>query len=82
MWNCERMCYTAKNSQTQWKDLGIVLKRVQDDHYEKTEDTHEGWLQGRRTGCMRYTLGWVLNVKPSTHLTTSPTSCLVTEKEK
>lgn len=71
---------TAKNSQTQWKDLGIVLKRVQDDYYEKTEDTHEGWLQGRRTGCMRYTLGWVLNVKPSTHLTDSPASCLVTER--
>lgn len=73
---------TAKNPQTQWKDLGMVLKRVQNDHYEKTEDTHEGWLQGRRTGCMRYTLGWVLNVRPSTHLTTSPTSCLVTEEEK
>lgn len=58
----------AKNLSAEWKDLGTILSRVQNDHYEKTEDTHEGWLQSRRTGCMRYTLGWTLITTPSTHL--------------
>lgn len=70
----------AKSPETQWRDLGTILKRVQNDHYEKTKETHEGWLQGRRTGCMRYTLGWVLNTQPSTHLDTSPDTCYVIEE--
>lgn len=67
----------AKNPETQWKDLGMILRRMQDDCYEKTEETHEGWLQGRRTGCLRYTLGWILTVQPSTHLNDSLNSCFL-----
>lgn len=69
----------AKNPGTQWKDLGMILRRVQDDRYEKTEETHEGWLQGRRTGCLRYTLGWILTTQPSTHLSESPSSCFLVQ---
>lgn len=58
----------AHNDSTEWKDLGRVLAQVERDRYEKTEETHEGWLQGRRTGCMRYTLGWVLTTHPATHM--------------
>lgn len=59
----------AHNNSTEWKDLGHILEKVQQDRYEKTEETHEGWLRGHRTGCMRYTLGWVLTTIPSTHMT-------------
>lgn len=58
----------ARNENTDWRELGHVLTQVERDRYEKTEETHEGWLQGRRTGCMRYTLGWVLTTQPATHL--------------
>lgn len=58
----------ARNNVTDWKILEYVLTQVERDRYKKTEDTHEGWLQGRRTGCMRYTLGWVVTAKPATHL--------------
>lgn len=61
----------AHNDTTDWKDLGRVLSRVENDRYEKTEETHEGWLQGRRTGCMRYTLGWPLTTQPASHITDS-----------
>lgn len=61
----------AHNDSTEWKDLGRVLAQVKRDTCEKTEETHEGWLQGRRTGCMRYTLGWVLTTHPATHMTGS-----------
>lgn len=43
----------AHNNSTEWKDLGHILEKVQRDRYEKTEYTHEGWLQGHRTGCMK-----------------------------
>lgn len=59
----------ARNDSTEWKDLGRILAQVENDRYEKTEDTHEGWLQGRRTGCMRYTLGWPLTTQPASHMT-------------
>lgn len=58
----------AHNIDSEWKDLGKVLARVEADTYEKTEDTHEGWLQGRRTGCFRHTLGWLVAVRPAVHL--------------
>ncbi|KAL3307196.1 hypothetical protein Ciccas_014297 [Cichlidogyrus casuarinus] len=58
----------ARNNDTEWKDLSRVLTQVERDTYEKTEVTHEGWLQGRRTGCMRYTLGWVVTTHPATHM--------------
>lgn len=58
----------ARNDNTDWKDLGRILTQVERDRYESTEETHEGWLQGRRTGCMRYTLGWVLTTQPATHM--------------
>lgn len=58
----------AHDYHSDWKDLGNVLARVEADTYEKTEDTHEGWLQGRRTGCFRYTLGWLVAVRPAVHL--------------
>lgn len=61
----------AHNDSTEWKDLGRILTQVERDRYEKTEDTHEGWLQGRRTGCMRYTLGWVITTHPATYMTDS-----------
>lgn len=72
----------AKNPETQWKDLGIVLKRMQCDYYEKTEETHEGWLQGRRTGCLRYTLGWTLTTQPNTHLTDQLHTCFLVEDQE
>lgn len=59
----------AHNATTDWKDLGNVLSRVETDRYEKTEETHKGWLQGHRTGCMRYTLGWPLTTQPASHIT-------------
>lgn len=59
----------ARNDSTEWKDLGRILTQVERDRYEKTEETHEGWLQGRRTGCMKYTLGWLLTTQPASHMT-------------
>lgn len=56
----------AKTTSTQWNQLGDILQKVENDKYTPTEE--EGWAQGKRTGCMRYTLGWVVKTTPNTHL--------------
>lgn len=66
----------AHNDNTDWRDLGRVLRSVETDRYEKTGEAQEGWLQGRRTKCMRYTLGWVMTTMPKTHLSDGANVCM------
>lgn len=66
----------AHNDNTDWRDLGRVLRSVETDSYEKTGEAQEGWLQGRRTKCMRYTLGWIMTTIPTTHLSDGENVCM------
>lgn len=66
----------AHNDNTDWRDLGRVLRSVETDSYEKTGEAQEGWLQGRRTKCMRYTLGWIMTTIPTTHLSDGANVCM------
>lgn len=66
----------AHNDNTDWRDLGRVLRSVETDRYEKTGEAQEEWLQGRRTKCMRYTLGWVMTTMPKTHLSDGANVCM------